>query len=57
MREEPVIFLHQDDDFIPYTPRDRNDLQENLYNLTSRDQVENLELIIKNEVYHTNLLI
>ncbi|XP_055486823.1 paladin-like [Leucoraja erinacea] len=50
VREEPVIFLHQDDDFIPYTPRDRNDLQENLYNLTSRDQVENLELIIKNEL-------
>ncbi|XP_078252897.1 paladin-like [Rhinoraja longicauda] len=50
VREEPVIFLHQDDDFIPYTPRDRNDLQENLYNLTSRDQVENLELIIKKEL-------
>ncbi|XP_072920141.1 paladin-like isoform X2 [Hemitrygon akajei] len=50
VREEPVIFLHQEDDFVPYTPRDHDDLQENLYNLTSRDQVENLELIIKNEL-------
>ncbi|XP_078069977.1 paladin-like [Mustelus asterias] len=50
VREEPVILFHQDNDFIPYTPRDRSDLQENLYSLTTRSQVENLELIIKKEL-------
>ncbi|XP_067838354.1 paladin-like isoform X2 [Heptranchias perlo] len=50
VREEPVILFHQDDDFIPYTPRDHNNLQENLYNLAPRDQVEKLELIIKKEL-------
>ncbi|XP_067886515.1 paladin-like [Heterodontus francisci] len=50
VREEPVILFHQDDDFIPYTPREHNDLQENLYNLTQRGQVEKLELIIKKEL-------
>uniref|UniRef100_A0A4W3HK07 Paladin-like n=1 Tax=Callorhinchus milii TaxID=7868 RepID=A0A4W3HK07_CALMI len=33
VREDPVLFLPQEDDFIPYTPRDRNHLQENLYYL------------------------
>ncbi|XP_078415633.1 paladin-like [Cetorhinus maximus] len=50
VRAEPVILFHQDDDFIPYTPRDHNDLQENLYSLSPSGQVEKLELIIKNEL-------
>ncbi|XP_059501011.1 paladin-like [Stegostoma tigrinum] len=50
VREEPIILFHQDDDFIPYTPRDRNNLQENLHNLTPRNQVDELELVIKKEL-------
>ncbi|XP_043562686.1 paladin-like [Chiloscyllium plagiosum] len=50
VREEPIILFHQDDDFIPYTPRDQTNLQENLYSLTPRNQVEELELIIKKEL-------
>uniref|UniRef100_UPI00398F4681 paladin-like n=1 Tax=Pristiophorus japonicus TaxID=55135 RepID=UPI00398F4681 len=50
LREEPVILFHQEDDFISYTPRDHCDLQENLCNLTPRDQVEKLELTIKTEL-------
>uniref|UniRef100_H3B3G2 Phosphatase domain containing paladin 1 n=1 Tax=Latimeria chalumnae TaxID=7897 RepID=H3B3G2_LATCH len=50
VREEPVLFLHQDDDFVPYTPRDRAKLKENIHNLCPRNQVENLELTIKKEI-------
>ncbi|TSK22756.1 Paladin [Bagarius yarrelli] len=35
LREEPVVFLHVDKDFIPYTPRRKENLHENLHDLQS----------------------
>jgi len=45
-----VVFLHKDDDFVPYTPRRKENLHENLHGLERDEMVENLELTIRNEV-------
>ncbi|XP_061563913.1 paladin isoform X2 [Cololabis saira] len=50
-REEPVVFLHKDDDFLPYTPRRKENLHENLHGLERDDMAENLELTIRNELH------
>lgn len=56
VREEPVVFLHKDDDFVPYTPRRKENLHENLHGLEKEELVENLELTIRKEVKNTHLL-
>ncbi|KAB0398331.1 hypothetical protein E2I00_001291 [Balaenoptera physalus] len=51
VREEPVLFLRADDDFMPYTPRDKQSLHENLQGLGPGVQVERLELAIRKEIH------
>lgn len=56
VREEPVVFLHKGDDFVPYTPRRKENLHENLHGLEKEELVENLELTVRKEVRNTHLL-
>ncbi|XP_057593581.1 paladin isoform X2 [Hippopotamus amphibius kiboko] len=51
VREEPVLFLRADEDFMPYTPRDKQNLHENLQGLGPGVQVERLELAIRKEIH------
>ncbi|XP_013862429.1 paladin [Austrofundulus limnaeus] len=51
VREEPVVFLHKDDDFVPYTPRRKENLHENLHGLGKKETGEHLELTIRNELH------
>ncbi|KAM6951651.1 paladin isoform 2-T2 [Aplochiton taeniatus] len=51
VREEPVVFLHLGDDFVPYTPRRKANLHENLHGLDKEELVESLELTIRKELY------
>uniref|UniRef100_A0A4W3HX08 Paladin n=1 Tax=Callorhinchus milii TaxID=7868 RepID=A0A4W3HX08_CALMI len=51
IREEPIVFLHLDDDYVPYTPRTKENLHENLHHLGKGLRVEKLELTIKKELY------
>ncbi|XP_059802340.1 paladin-like isoform X2 [Hypanus sabinus] len=51
VREEPVVFLRVENDFIPYTPRRKENLHENLHNLGRNVKVEQLELSIRKELY------
>uniref|UniRef100_A0A4W6EZX6 Paladin n=1 Tax=Lates calcarifer TaxID=8187 RepID=A0A4W6EZX6_LATCA len=51
VREEPVVFLHKDDDFVPYTPRRKENLHENLHGLEKEVLVESLELTIRKELH------
>uniref|UniRef100_A0A3B4V8C0 Paladin n=2 Tax=Seriola dumerili TaxID=41447 RepID=A0A3B4V8C0_SERDU len=51
VREEPVVFLHKDDDFVPYTPRRKENLHENLHGLEKEMLVESLELTIRKELH------
>ncbi|XP_015278729.1 PREDICTED: paladin [Gekko japonicus] len=51
VREEPVVFLHVDNDFVPYTPRGKENLHENLHSLQRGVKVENLELAIRKEIH------
>uniref|UniRef100_A0A8C7YMK4 Paladin n=1 Tax=Oryzias sinensis TaxID=183150 RepID=A0A8C7YMK4_9TELE len=51
VREEPVVFLHKDSDFVPYTPRRKENLHENLHGLEREEMVEHLELKIRNELH------
>uniref|UniRef100_A0A7N9AV35 Paladin n=1 Tax=Mastacembelus armatus TaxID=205130 RepID=A0A7N9AV35_9TELE len=51
VREEPVVFLHKDDDFVPYTPRRKENLHENLHGLKKEELVESLELTIRKELH------
>lgn len=50
VREEPVLFLRMDNDFIPFTPRAKENLKENLHNLHTGVKVEDLEVSIRKEV-------
>lgn len=50
MREEPVVFLHVDEDFIPYTPRRRENLHANLHDLDKGLSALQMELSIQKEV-------
>ncbi|KAG8435133.1 hypothetical protein GDO86_013182 [Hymenochirus boettgeri] len=51
VREEPVLFLRLEDDFVPYTPRRKENLHENLNNLEKGLRAENLELAIRKELH------
>ncbi|KAL0616927.1 Paladin, partial [Plecturocebus cupreus] len=51
VREEPVLFLRADEDFVSYTPRDKQNLHENLQGLGPGVQVESLELAIRKEIH------
>ncbi|XP_053477266.1 phosphatase domain containing paladin 1b isoform X1 [Ictalurus furcatus] len=50
VREEPVVFLRLDKDFIPYTPRRKENLHENLHDLRRVARAEQLELTIRKEL-------
>ncbi|XP_016104900.1 paladin-like [Sinocyclocheilus grahami] len=50
VREEPVVFFRSDGDFIPYTPRGRENLQENLHDLDRELSPEKIELSIRKEL-------
>lgn len=50
LREEPVVFLRLEGDFLPYTPRRKENLHENLHDLGRELSSENLELTIRKEV-------
>nr|XP_055025465.1 phosphatase domain containing paladin 1b isoform X5 [Misgurnus anguillicaudatus] len=50
VREEPVVFFHIDEDFIPYTPRKRENLHENLHDLDKGLSAEQMELSIRKEL-------
>uniref|UniRef100_S4RKL3 Phosphatase domain containing paladin 1a n=1 Tax=Petromyzon marinus TaxID=7757 RepID=S4RKL3_PETMA len=56
LREEPVVFLRQGEDFVPYTPRDPENLHENLHGLGAEHMQgsgrfsESLEVIIRREL-------
>ncbi|XP_017728627.1 PREDICTED: paladin isoform X2 [Rhinopithecus bieti] len=51
VREEPVLFLRADEDFVSYTPRDKQNLHENLQGLGPGIRVESLELAIRKEIH------
>ncbi|XP_019473486.1 paladin [Meleagris gallopavo] len=51
VREEPVLFLRVESDFVPYTPRGKENLHENLHSLQRRLRVEDLELTIRKEIH------
>lgn len=55
VREEPVLFLRTEEDFVPYTPRDKQNLHENLQGLGPGIQAESLELAIRKEVRVTGV--
>uniref|UniRef100_A0A672PQF7 Paladin-like n=1 Tax=Sinocyclocheilus grahami TaxID=75366 RepID=A0A672PQF7_SINGR len=50
LREEPVVFLRLEADFLPYTPRRKENLHENLHDLGRDACSENLELTIRKEL-------
>lgn len=45
-----MVFLHKDDDFLPYTPRRKQNLHENVHGLGKEELVESLELTVRKEV-------
>jgi len=45
-----VVFFRSDGDFIPYTPRRRENLHENLHDLDRELNAEQIELSIRKEV-------
>ncbi|XP_023365374.1 paladin [Otolemur garnettii] len=51
VRGEPVLFLRADEDFVSYTPRDKQSLHENLQGLGPGVQAESLELAIRKEIH------
>nr|XP_046216598.1 paladin-like [Oncorhynchus gorbuscha] len=51
VREEPVVFLHLEENFVPYTPRRKENLHENLHGLDKEGTVETLELTIRKELH------
>uniref|UniRef100_A0A672QAH2 Paladin n=1 Tax=Sinocyclocheilus grahami TaxID=75366 RepID=A0A672QAH2_SINGR len=50
LREEPVVFFRSDGDFIPYTPRGRANLHENVHDLDRELSAEQIELSIRKEL-------
>lgn len=51
VREEPVLFLRAGEDFVSYTPRDKQHLHENLQGPGPGSQAERLELAIRKEIH------
>uniref|UniRef100_A0A8C5JGJ4 Phosphatase domain containing paladin 1 n=1 Tax=Junco hyemalis TaxID=40217 RepID=A0A8C5JGJ4_JUNHY len=50
VREEPVVFLRLEGDFVSYTPRGKENLHENLHRLQRGVRAESLELAIRKEI-------
>ncbi|NWW17673.1 PALD protein, partial [Falcunculus frontatus] len=50
VREEPVVFLRLEGDFVSYTPRGKENLHENLQRLQGGVRAESLELAIRKEI-------
>ena len=46
-----MLFLHKGDNFVPYTPRRKENLHENLRGHGAAELVEGLELVIRKEVH------
>ncbi|KAH0516872.1 Paladin [Microtus ochrogaster] len=51
VREEPVLFLRAEEDFVSYTPRDKESLHENLRGPGPGIKAESLELAIRKEIH------
>ncbi|NWV09682.1 PALD protein, partial [Ptilonorhynchus violaceus] len=51
VREEPVVFLRLEGDFVSYTPRGKENLHENLQCLQRGVRAEGLELAIRKEIH------
>ncbi|NXF64884.1 PALD protein, partial [Ciccaba nigrolineata] len=51
VREEPVVFLRLEGDFVSYTPRGKENLHENLQRLQRGLRAESLELAIRKEIH------
>ncbi|XP_035752573.1 paladin [Egretta garzetta] len=51
VREEPVVFLRLEGDFVSYTPRGKENLHENLQCLQRGLRAESLELAIRKEIH------
>uniref|UniRef100_U3IF62 Paladin n=1 Tax=Anas platyrhynchos platyrhynchos TaxID=8840 RepID=U3IF62_ANAPP len=51
VREEPVLFLRVEGDFVAYTPRGKDSLHENLHGLRRGPRGEDLELTIRKEIH------
>ncbi|NWI41005.1 PALD protein, partial [Picathartes gymnocephalus] len=51
VREEPVVFLRLEGDFVSYTPRGKENLHENLQRLPRGARAESLELAIRKEIH------
>ncbi|XP_030195539.1 paladin isoform X2 [Gadus morhua] len=51
VREEPVLFLLKGDNYVPYTPRGKENLHENLRGHGGAELVEGLELVIRKELH------
>ncbi|NWV74370.1 PALD protein, partial [Dasyornis broadbenti] len=51
VREEPVVFLRLEGDFVSYTPRGKENLHENLQRLQRGVRAESLELAIRKEIH------
>lgn len=51
IRAEPVLFVLRGEDFVPYSPRERDHLRENVYIARSTgDCISDQEVIIRKEV-------
>ncbi|NXX33554.1 PALD protein, partial [Nicator chloris] len=50
VREEPVVFLRLEGDFVSYTPRGKENLHENLQRLQQGMRAESLELAVRKEI-------
>ncbi|XP_008832123.1 paladin [Nannospalax galili] len=51
VREEPVLFLRAEEDFLSYTPREKQNLHENLQGQRPGVGAESLELAIRKEIH------
>ncbi|XP_033918108.1 paladin [Melopsittacus undulatus] len=51
VREEPVVFLRLEGDFVSYTPRGKENLHENLQRPQQGLRAESLELAIRKEIH------
>ncbi|KAG5855748.1 hypothetical protein ANANG_G00052440 [Anguilla anguilla] len=50
VREEPVVFIRRENDFVPFAPRKKENLHENLSGLETGVTAEALELTIRKEL-------
>ncbi|XP_007938910.1 paladin [Orycteropus afer afer] len=51
VREEPVLFLRVGEDFMPYSPRDKQNLHDNLQGLGPGVRADSLEVAIRKEIH------